>query len=56
MWLRAVGLHMTTPYRGFMVLDAGEPAPEIPGSFVYEPFTPRQSASMSGRTDSSPSS
>ena len=55
-WLRAVGLHMTTPYRAFAVLDTGEPAPEIPGSFLYEPFTPPLSASMSGRTDSSASS
>jgi hypothetical protein len=40
-WLRAVGLHMTTKYRAFVVLDAGEPAKtsEGPGSFIYEPFT-----------------
>ena len=47
---------MTTPYRAFAVLDAGEPAPEIPGSFVYEPFTPPLSASISERTVSSASS
>ena len=41
-WLHAVGLHMTTKYRAFVVLDAGEAvAPSsIPGSFLYEPFTP----------------
>jgi hypothetical protein len=40
-WLEAVGLHMTTKYRAFVVLDAAEvaSAPSIRGSFVYEPFT-----------------
>jgi len=40
-WVRSVGLHMTTKYRAFVVLDAGEAAtaPAIPGSFLYEPFT-----------------
>ena len=41
-WLKAVGLHMTTKYRAVVVLDAAEAAraPSIPRSFVYEPFTP----------------
>ena len=40
-WVEAVGLHMTTKYRAFVVLDAGEAAAaSIPGSFLYEPFTP----------------
>ena len=39
-WLESVGLHMTTKYRAFVVLDAGEPAPALPGSFLYDPFTP----------------
>lgn len=40
-WLEAVGLHMTTRYRAFLVLDAGEVAStaSIPGSYLYEPFT-----------------
>ncbi|MDB5926566.1 MAG: sugar transporter [Betaproteobacteria bacterium] len=40
-WLEAVGLHMTTRFRAFVVLDAAEaaPTPLIPGSFMYEPFT-----------------
>jgi len=57
-WLRAVGLHMTTKYRAFVVLDADEAASmaALPGSFVYEPFTPALSASISERTDSRSSS
>ena len=41
-WVESVGLHMTTKYRAFVVLDAGEAvtAASIPGSFLYEPFTP----------------
>jgi hypothetical protein len=41
-WLEAVGLHMTTKYRAFVVLDTEEAAtaPSIPGCFLYEPFTP----------------
>ena len=50
-WLRAVGLHMTTKYRAFVVLDADQAMPRVPGSFVYEPFTPPLSASVSERTD-----
>ena len=40
-WLEAVGLHMTTKYRAFVVLDAAETATAaaVPGSFLYEPFT-----------------
>jgi hypothetical protein len=40
-WLRAVGLHMTTKYRAFVVLDADEAAGayEQTGGFVYDPFT-----------------
>jgi hypothetical protein len=39
-WLEAVGLHMTTRYRGFVVLDAGETVTTpVPRSYVYEPFT-----------------
>ncbi len=40
-WVRAVGLHMTTKYRAFVVLDADEAAqaPAVPGSILYEPFT-----------------
>ena len=41
-WLEAVGLHMTTKYRAFVVLDAADTAtpPSIPGSYLYEPFAP----------------
>lgn len=40
-WLVAVGLHRTTPYRGYVVLDAeSAAAASVPGSFLYEPFTP----------------
>ena len=41
-WLEAVGLHMTTKYRAVVVLDAAEVAtiPSVPGSYLYEPFTP----------------
>ena len=39
-WLPAVGLHMTTKYRAFVVLDPGDAAVRVAGSFVYEPFTP----------------
>jgi hypothetical protein len=40
-WLEAVGLHMTTKFRAFVVPDANEAvsASSIPVSFVYEPFT-----------------
>jgi hypothetical protein len=40
-WLKAVGLHMTTRYRAFVVLGADEVAstPAVPGSYIYEPFT-----------------
>ncbi len=39
MWLNAVGLHMTTKYRAIVMLDAGEAAPAVLGSYLYEPFT-----------------
>jgi len=41
-WLESVGLHMTTKYRAFLVLDASvsAQAASTPGSFLYEPFTP----------------
>ena len=39
-WVRAVGLHMTTRYRAFIVLGAHDAAPAVEGSFIYEPFTP----------------
>jgi hypothetical protein len=38
-WVKSVGLHMTTPYRAFMVLSANEAVPAVEGSFLYEPFT-----------------
>jgi hypothetical protein len=40
-WLEAVGLHMTTKYRAFLVSDADEAltSASLPGSFLYEPFT-----------------
>jgi hypothetical protein len=40
-WLRAVGLHRTTPYRALVVLAPAEAAPlaQPTGSFLYEPFT-----------------
>ena len=40
-WLEAVGLHMTTRYRAFVVLDADEAVTtdEMPGSYLYAPFT-----------------
>jgi len=39
-WLEAVGLHMSTKYRAFVVLDADEAvtAADVPGSYLYEPF------------------
>lgn len=55
-WLPAVGLHMTTKYRAFVVLDSGDSAVRTPGSFVYEPFTPPLSASISERTEGKSSS
>jgi len=55
-WVSAVGLHMTTKFRGFIVLDKDEETPPLPGSFVYTPFTPPLSASISERTDSRSSS
>jgi hypothetical protein len=41
-WLRSVGLHMTTPYRAFVVIDPdeAETASSFPETYVYEPFTP----------------
>jgi hypothetical protein len=48
-WLEAVGLHMTTRYRAFLVLDAGEavaPASLAP-CYLYEPFTQVISSSVS---------
>jgi len=41
-WLEAIGLHMSTKYRAFVVLDAEEAvtAADVPGSYLYEPFTP----------------
>ncbi len=52
-WLQAVGLHMTTKYRAFVVLDAAEAAtaPSVPGCYLYEPFTSALRASISARTD-----
>ena len=38
-WVRSVGLHLTTPWRAFIVLDADETVPAVPGSFLYAPFT-----------------
>src|SRR4051812_46794547 len=40
-WLHAVGLHMTTPYRAFAVLESDSTLAQhdLPGSYVYEPFT-----------------
>ena len=40
-WLKSVGLHMTTPYRAFAVLAPGATLEryELPGSCLYEPFT-----------------
>jgi hypothetical protein len=44
-WLRAVGLHMTTKYRAFVVLDAAEAAAASQtGGFLYEPYTAALSA------------
>ena len=41
-WVESVGLHMTTKYRAFVVLDAEETpvTASIPESRLYEPFTP----------------
>ena len=36
--LKAVGLHMTTPYRSFAVLGRSAKY-DVPGSWLYEPFT-----------------
>ena len=39
-WLESVGLHMTTRYRAFVVLDAGNAAgANVAGATLYEPFT-----------------
>ena len=40
-WLKSVGLHMTTPYRAFAVVEAAEAAAiaKEPGSYLYAPFT-----------------
>jgi hypothetical protein len=40
-WLKSVGLHMTTPYRGYVVVDANDSAlSNLPsGAFAYEPLT-----------------
>jgi hypothetical protein len=40
-WLEAVGLHMTTKYRAFVVFNNGEvgSARSVVDGFVYEPFT-----------------
>lgn len=40
-WLEAVGLHMTTRYRGFLVLDADEvvSTASLAPCYLYEPFT-----------------
>jgi hypothetical protein len=40
-WLEAIGLHTTTKYRAFVVLDAAQAAAirSIPDSRLYEPFT-----------------
>lgn len=40
-WVESIGLHMTTKYRGFLLLGADAPtgAASVPGSFLYEPFT-----------------
>jgi len=40
-WLEAVGLHMTTKYRAFVVFNNGEvgSARLVVDGFVYEPFT-----------------
>lgn len=40
LWLKSVGLHMTTAWRGLIVLDANEAAPPMASGFVYELFTP----------------
>ena len=41
-WIEALGLHMTTKYRAYVVFEAEEAAtaPSIPGCYFYEPFTP----------------
>jgi hypothetical protein len=51
-WLEAVGLHMTTQYRAFLVLDPGEEvsASSVPGGYVYEPLT----SAISSKGRSSP--
>ena len=40
-WLEAVGLHMTTRYRAFLVLDADEAVDtaSLARCYLYEPFT-----------------
>lgn len=40
-WLEAVGLHMTTRYRAFLVLDADEAVTtaSLARCYLYEPFT-----------------
>jgi hypothetical protein len=40
-WLEAIGLHMTTKYRAYLVVDAaeGDAAPAIRDSRLYSPFT-----------------
>lgn len=42
-WLKSVGLHMTTPYRGLAIVNGGNLAQvrALPGVVVYRPLTPQ---------------
>ena len=53
-WLKAVGLHITTKYRAFVVLDITEAlsASSLPGSYLYEPFTSAISSERSSSAHS----
>lgn len=50
-WLEAVGLHMTTKHRAFVVLEPDEAvtSAEVPGSYLYAPFTAPLAAEGSSR-------
>jgi len=42
LWLKSEGLHMTTPYRGLLVLDAAASrGPREPRDLLYAPLTPQ---------------
>ena len=47
LWLQSIGLHMTTPCRALVVLEAGQEDPALDRfvGFVYEPLLPARRSS-----------